>query len=207
MKDEMNVVLSRGIARTGLYLYVKRILDLCFAIVVTLAISPVLLLLALAIRLDSSGSAIYRQLRVGVNGKKFVIYKFRTMKIGTPELSTADMQVQPIKPYTRLGPLLRKTSLDELPQLFNVIRGDMSFVGPRPALLSQENVNSLRSKYRVDSLRPGITGLAQVMGRDDLDPETKVNYDRKYAENISFLTDIKILMMTASEVISARGNR
>lgn len=155
------------------YQAVKRVIDLVLALAFLVVFGPILLLIALIVRLDSAGPAIYRQARVGRLGALFTFYKYRTMRVGTPVLSTEDMQRQQIKPYTRIGPFLRKSSFDELPQLFNIIKGEMSFVGPRPALPSQTDVNELRKLYGVDAVRPGITGLAQARGRDDLDVETR----------------------------------
>lgn len=189
------------------YALVKRILDLVFAVALLVLLSPLLVLIALLIRLDSSGPAIYSQQRVGAWGRLFTFYKFRTMKTGTPVLSTAELQQRQLKPYTRIGPFLRKTSLDELPQLINVIKGEMSFVGPRPALPTQNDVNTLRERCGIQGFKPGITGLAQARGRDDLDAETKVNYDLEYCRNISFLMDARVIAETITAVLSARGNK
>lgn len=207
MKTQDDVARECNLANHGWYGRVKRCLDLFLAIVSAIVLGPAMLIIALAIRLDSPGAAIYRQKRVGACGRLFIIYKFRTMKTGTPTMATADMQHRASIPFTRLGPLLRKISLDELPQIFNIIRGDMSFVGPRPALPSQEDVNSLRKQFGVDSLRPGITGLAQVMGRDELDAETKVGYDCDYCKRLSLWNDLKIVWLTIGAVMSARGNK
>src|SRR5437762_2423408 len=189
------------------YQAVKAVLDFVCALLLLILLLPVLALLALAIRLASAGEAIYRQTRIGRLGKPFVIFKFRTMKTGTPVLPTEEMQRQQFDPYTRLGRFLRKTSLDELPQLFNILRGEMSFIGPRPALPSQEDVNSLRAEKGADAVRPGITGLAQVMGRDDLDTPAKVAYDARYSRELSFLLDLKILLRTFGAIFSGRGNK
>lgn len=185
----------------------KPVLDFLGAAILVILFAPLLLLVALIIRLDSPGPAIYRQTRIGMNGQPFTIFKFRTMKVDAPVLSTEEMQKCGIIPFTRIGPFLRKTSLDELPQLFNILKGEMSFIGPRPALPSQTDVNTLRAERRADSVRPGITGLAQVMGRDDLDVETKVTYDAEYCENISFRSDLQILVGTFYAVSTARGNK
>lgn len=181
-------------------------LDFVFALLLLIILAPILLLIGLCIRLDSPGAAIYCQQRVGKLGKLFKILKFRTMKIDTPCLSTEEMQRLGHKP-TRVGGLLRKTSLDELPQLVNILKGEMSFIGPRPALSTQTDVNTLREEMGVHSVRPGITGLAQVMGRDDLDTVTKVNYDADYCRKMSFWYDISILFATFKAVFSARGNK
>jgi len=208
----MATVAEPAIMEKTSYLFVKRLIDVIGAAVLLVIFAPLLVFVAAAIRLDSSGPAIYRQKRVGRFGKHFVMLKFRTMKVGTPTLSTAEMQQwlkagRAANPYTRIGPILRKTNLDELPQLWNVLRGEMSFIGPRPALPSQEDVVNLRENLGVHSVRPGITGLAQVMGRDDLDVETKVNYDAKYCRELSFISDLSILFRTFGAVLSGRGNK
>ena len=189
------------------YHRVKMLLDILAAACLLVLLAPVLLLVALLIRLDSAGPAIYRQRRVGAHGKSFTIYKFRTMHVKAPCLSTEELQHRGAIPFTRLGPLLRNTSLDELPQLLNILRGEMSFIGPRPALPTQTDVNELRFELGVDGVRPGLTGLAQVMGRDDLDSETKVRYDAEYCRELSLTTDLRIIALTAAAVLSARGNK
>lgn len=194
-------------AKKGLYMTLKAVLDFVFALMLLVLFGPFLLLVSLIIRLDSPGPAIYCQTRVGRCGKLFTIYKFRTMRVGTPVLSTADMQRQSSKPFTRLGPLLRKTNIDELPQLLNILKGEMSFIGPRPALPSQTDVVGLREECHADCVRPGITGLAQVMGRDDLETGPKVAYDSQYCNNISLWMDLSILFKTFNAVVSARGNK
>ena len=146
------------------YKKLKERLDFIGASPLIILLSPIFLLLIAAITLDSRGSAVYRQKRVGRKGRLFTIYKFRSMRRDAPLLSTEDMQRQNERPFTRLGPLLRKTNLDELPQLFNILKGDMSFIGPRPALPSQVDVNTRRDELGADEVRPGITGLAQVKG-------------------------------------------
>jgi O-antigen biosynthesis protein WbqP len=189
------------------YLRVKYALDRIVAALLLLLLWPLLALIAVAIRLDSPGPAIYRQRRIGEGGSPFTILKFRTMQVGTPCLSTEDIQRQGVIPFTRLGPLLRRVSLDELPQLFNVLNGTMSFVGPRPALPSQVDVNTLRMARGVHCARPGITGLAQVMGRDDLEVETKVGYDAAYCLQVGLREDARLLAMTLGVVSSGRGSK
>lgn len=182
-------------------------LDYLLAIVLLPCLLPLLCLLVVLIRLDSRGAAVYRQTRVGQRGRHFTIYKFRTMKTGTPTLSTAEMQRQNYCPFTRLGPWLRKSNMDELPQLFNILRGEMSFIGPRPALPSQTDVNTLRAEQGADAARPGITGLAQVMGRDDLLTPAKVAYDAQYCRHMSLRLDLTILWRTLGAALSGRGNK
>ena len=191
----------------GPYAYLKAVIDFALALVGLIVFGPLMLIVALAIKLDDPGPAIYRQTRLGALGKLFTMYKFRTMKLGTPVLSTADMQKQQVIPFTRLGPFLRKSSLDELPQLLNIIKGQMSFIGPRPALPSQHDVIALREEMSAMHVRPGITGLAQAMGRDELDSHTKVSYDAQYCRKMSLGFDIKVFFMTVAAVLSARGNK
>ncbi|BCM88559.1 putative undecaprenyl-phosphate N-acetylgalactosaminyl 1-phosphate transferase [Abditibacteriota bacterium] len=195
---------NRAIARYRAY---KHTLDLLLALVLLMPLLPLLGLLCLAIRLESRGPALYCQKRVGRFGRPFTIYKLRSMKIDTPVLSTEEMQRQQFNPFTRLGPLLRKTNLDELPQIFNILKGEMSFVGPRPALPTQTDVNTLRHQEGVEIARPGITGLAQVKGRDDLDTQTKVTYDAHYCRAMSLKADVGILWATLEAVLTGRGNK
>jgi lipopolysaccharide/colanic/teichoic acid biosynthesis glycosyltransferase len=190
-----------------IYLGVKAVLDCLAALVLLVLFGPLLLLIALLIRLESRGPAIFRQQRVGQGGGEFTIFKFRTMRVDAPNLSTAEMQQLGIIPFTRCGPFLRKTSLDELPQLLNVLAGEMSFVGPRPALPSQTDVNTLREARGVHVLRPGITGLAQVRGRDEIPVEVKVGHDAEYLARVSLAVDLQIVLMTFSAVLTARGNK
>ena len=177
------------------------------AVILLIILGIPMLLIALLIRLDSRGPVIYRQLRVGVMGKPFTIYKFRTMKIDAPVLPTEEIQKLEINPYTKLGPLLRKGSFDELPQFFNVIKGEMSFVGPRPALPSQVDLNDLRKQCNVECLKPGITGWAQINGRDDIDVETKVKLDAEYARKVSLFFDFIIVIRTFTTIFTAKGNK
>jgi len=188
------------------YQLLKDVLDFMMALVLFIVLIPLQLAIALLVLLDSPGAAIYCQQRIGLRGREFTIYKFRTMQVDAPCLSTEEMQRIGDDPSTRLGRILRKTSLDELPQLWNILKGEMSFIGPRPALPSQYVVNSRRFQLGADTVKPGLTGLAQVMGRDQLDDETKVQYDAEYCAQRSLLQDIKIVLLTIKVVISARGN-
>ncbi len=192
----------------GLYVrYIKGAMDIVCAVVLLVIMAPLMLLIALLIKLDSPGPAIYCQTRVGKFGKLFRMCKFRTMDIDAPVLSTEEMRKLSVIPYTRLGSFLRKTSLDELPQLLNIIEGQMSFIGPRPALPTQTDVNEMRQRTNAFNIKPGITGLAQAIGRDNLDDRTKVKYDAKYSRRMSLLLDLRVLMMTVVTVIYARGNK
>jgi len=189
------------------YASVKAALDHAAAAALLVALLPLLALIVLMIRLDSPGPAVYRQRRVGRGGRVFTIYKFRTMAVDAPLLSTEVMQRQGRSPLTRLGPFLRKTSLDELPQLVNILKGEMSFIGPRPALPSQADLNGLREHLGVHRLLPGLTGLAQVLGRDDLDTSTKVACDARYCRELGFALDLRILGQTFAALWTGRGNK
>lgn len=183
----------------------KRCLDVVGSLTLLLLLSPLFLVLAVLIRLDSPGPAIYRQQRVGRFGRLFTIYKFRTMVVGTPELATDQMQGKAGSYVTRVGRILRKTSLDELPQLFNILIGDMSFVGPRPALHNQFRLIQLRAERGVHQVRPGLTGWAQVNGRDEISDLEKAELDAYYVRSRSLWLDLVILLRTVSAVFHARN--
>ena len=188
-----------------MYRGVKRIADLLFALVAIVIAGPLLLVLALAIRLDSAGPVFFLQRRAGRDGTFFRIVKFRTMRTDTP----ADMPTHLLKGadshITRVGRFLRKSSLDELPQLINILAGHMSLVGPRPALWNQEDLIALRQANGSSGIRPGLTGWAQVNGRDELPIEVKADLDGYYAVHCGPALDLKILWLTARQVIRGSG--
>ena len=188
----------------GLYGAAKRTFDFTGALLGLLIASPVLLAVAIAIRIDSPGPAIFRQRRSGRGSREFVIHKFRTMQVGTPDLASHLMGPGSSR-VTRLGGFLRRSSLDELPQLWNVLTGDMSLVGPRPALHNQDDLIALRQAHGVDALKPGLTGWAQIHGRDELNVEQKTRYDAWYLEHASFRLDLWILVRTVWILFSSRG--
>ncbi len=185
-------------------LQLKRVTDLLISLFTLMVFGPWMLIIALAIKLDSSGPVIFQQRRVGTNGRFFNIYKFRTMRTGTPDLPTDQMLKMP-SPITAVGKILRQTSLDELPQIFNVIKNDMSIVGPRPALYNQTQLTEMRQSAGVLRFPPGITGWAQVNGRDELPDDVKVKMDKWYCDNWNYFLDWKIIYMTVQTVISRRG--
>lgn len=191
--------------RVQRYQLVKLSLDRALAALGILFLFPVMLVVSVAIFLDDPGPVIFRQTRAGRWHLPFTIYKFRTMKLNAPNVSTEEMRNLGINPYTRFGPFLRRTSLDELPQLLNVLEGQMSLVGPRPALTTQEVVLRGRELTGVDALRPGVTGLAQITGRDDLPDQQKIAQDTLYLRQIGFVTDCLILVYTLRGVFRARG--
>ena len=187
------------------YLSVKYVLDLFGAVILLALASPVYALVALAVRLDSPGPVIFRQRRIGVHSHEFMIWKFRTMKTDTPELATDLMEPMADAYTTRVGSFLRKTSLDELPNLVNVVRGEMSLVGPRPALFNQYELIEKRRLAKVDLLRPGVTGWAQVNGRDAIYLREKVRLDDFYLRHCSLGLDLTILLRTITAVVRAAG--
>lgn len=182
----------------------KRIFDIIISIVLSLFLSIPMLFIALIVKLTSQGPVLYWSDRVGIMNNIFRMPKFRTMKLNTPDIAT-HLLTDPDNYYTPIGPLLRRYSLDELPQLWSVLRGDMSFVGPRPALFNQDDLILMRTEKRVHTLIPGITGWAQINGRDELPISVKVEYDAFYLNNRSFLFDMKILMMTFFKVLKREG--
>ena len=182
----------------------KYIFDLLLGIVVFLLLAPLMLLVVIAVRLSSKGSALYWSDRVGKNNKIFKMPKFRSMLTGTPAVATHLLD-NPDAYLSPIGGFLRRSSLDELPQLFSVLKGDMSFVGPRPALYNQDDLIAFRTENGVDKLLPGITGWAQVNGRDELSIPDKVALDTEYLNRQSFWFDIKILWMTFLKVVKRDG--
>lgn len=190
-----------------MYVSVKRVLDLLFAIISLFILSPLLLILLVLIRVDSKGGPIFRQERIGRYGNTFWIYKLRTMKTTTPrDVATKDL-LDPDSHITRVGHFLRKTSVDELPQLINILRGDMSLIGPRPLVPGEGEIHEARLRLGAYNVRPGITGWAQVNGRDCVDMETKAELDAFYANNVSMRLDIKIIVFSIFCVLTARGVR
>lgn len=182
----------------------KRLLDLAVALAAGGFFAFPILIVALAVRLTSPGPVLYWSRRVGRNNRLFKMPKFRSMRIDTPDLATHLLQ-NPDQWLTPIGSFLRKSSLDELPQLWSIFKGDMSFVGPRPALFNQDDLIILRTEMGVHKLVPGLTGWAQVNGRDELVISQKVQLDVEYLQRRSFLFDLKILWMTALKVISRDG--
>ena len=175
-----------------------------FALVLLVILSPIFLFVALFILIEDGIPVFFTQKRVGVNYTFFQIYKFRSMKKNTPNVAT-HLLVNPDQYLLKIGGLLRKLSLDELPNLINIIKGEMVFVGPRPALYNQDDLMTLRLATGVDKLKPGITGWAQINGRDDISIEKKVQLDQEYLQKKSFLFDIEILIKTFTNVLFIKG--
>lgn len=178
----------------------KRIFDFTVSLLLIIILFPVFLIVAFIVLIDSGYPVIFKQYRVGKDNKLFYIYKFRTMKVNTRNTSTDDLS-EADAVITKSGRILRKTSLDELPQLFNVLTGKMSFVGPRPLIPEEKEIRIIRKEYNVYSVRPGITGLAQVNGRDMLSAKEKALFDKEYVEKQSILLDIKIMFKTVAVVL------
>lgn len=183
----------------------KRIVDFCLSFIGLIVLSPVLLLLIIAIKLDSKGPIIFQQKRVGKNKVHFNIYKFRTMKVDTPKEMPTHLLENPDYFITRVGKFLRKTSLDELPQLVNILKGDMAVIGPRPALWNQYDLIDERDRYEANDIRPGLTGLAQISGRDELEIDVKAKLDGEYTRNLSPSLDFKCFVGTITSVFKADG--
>ncbi|MFS1012168.1 sugar transferase [Enterococcus casseliflavus] len=183
----------------------KRGIDFLLSLAGIIVLSPILLILCIAIKIDSKGPVIFKQKRVGKNKTHFYIYKFRTMKVDTPQETPTHLLSNPDFFITRVGKFLRKTSLDELPQLFNILKGDMAVIGPRPALWNQYDLIEERDKYHANDIRPGLTGLAQISGRDELEIEYKARLDVQYASNITPLMDLKCFFGTIISVFKSDG--
>lgn len=185
--------------------YFKRLLDILLSGIGLLVLFPLFLLLALWIKLDSLGPVFFKQKRVGKGKKLFSIYKFRTMRADTPHDTPTHMLKDPVAFITKSGRLLRKTSLDELPQLINIFRGDMSIIGPRPALWNQDDLIVERDKCGANDIRPGLTGWAQINGRDELEIPVKAKLDGEYVKRMSFLFDLRCFLGTIASIFKSEG--
>lgn len=185
--------------------YVKRSLDILLSLIGLILCLPLFLLIIAAIEIDDPGQVFFSQNRVGINKKIFKLYKFRSMKASTPHDTPTHLLKNPEQYITRVGKFLRKTSLDELPQLWNIFKGDMSVIGPRPALYNQYDLIDGRDKVEANSVRPGLSGLAQISGRDELEISEKVRLDGEYVKNLSFLFDCKCFFGTIVSVLKSDG--
>ncbi|HLR38962.1 MAG TPA: sugar transferase [Jeotgalicoccus sp.] len=188
-----------------MYMHVKRIIDILLSLIGMIILSPIILLLIIAIKIDSRGPVLFKQKRTGIHTSHFNILKFRTMKIDTPKDTPTHLLDNPDQYITRVGKFLRKTSLDELPQIWNIFIGQMSIIGPRPALWNQYDLIAERDKYKANDIPPGLTGWAQINGRDELPIEVKAKLDGHYAENISLGMDIKCFFGTIVSVFKSDG--
>lgn len=188
-----------------MYRYIKRVLDFILAFIGLVLLSPVFCVLIMWIKIDSKGPVLFKQKRVGIHKTYFNILKFRTMRIDTPKDTPTHLLKNPDKYITKTGRFLRKTSLDELPQIINILKGDMSVVGPRPALWNQYDLISERDKYGANDVMPGLTGWAQINGRDELEIPVKAKLDGEYVKNLGILMDLKCFVGTIISVIKHDG--
>ena len=188
-----------------MYIHVKRIIDFILAFIALVLLSPLFLILALWIKMDSKGPVFFKQKRIGINRSFFQIYKFRTMLSETPSDMPTHLLDNPDAFITRSGRFLRKTSLDELPQLINILKGEMAVIGPRPALWNQEDLADERDKHDANDVLPGLTGWAQINGRDELPIKDKAQLDGEYIRNMSFSFDVKCFFGTILSIIKSDG--
>ncbi|WP_223592348.1 sugar transferase [Neobacillus bataviensis] len=188
-----------------MYLKIKRMIDIILSFLGLIVLSPIFLILILAIKLDSKGPVLFKQKRIGIHKTHFNILKFRTMRIDTPKDTPTHLLENPEQFITKMGKFLRKTSLDELPQIWNIFVGQMSIIGPRPALWNQYDLITERDKYGANDVPPGLTGWAQINGRDELPIEIKAQLDGEYVKNISLWMDIKCFFGTIISVVKSDG--
>lgn len=188
-----------------MYIKIKRVSDLLFSLIFVLLFWWVFAVIALLILAEDKGSVLFKQRRIGKNKKEFYIYKFRTMKTDTPKDVPTHLLKDPQAYITKIGGFLRRSSLDELPQLFNIIKGEMSIVGPRPALYNQYDLIAERDKYGANAVMPGLTGYAQINGRDELPINEKARLDGEYVKKMGFLMDMGIIIKTVGAVITHDG--
>ncbi len=187
------------------YLPIKRMLDIVLSFMALIVLSPFLIIVSILIKIDSKGPVLFKQRRVGINNSHFYILKFRTMRTDAPKDAPTDQLTNATSWITKIGKVLRKTSIDELPQLINILKGEMSIVGPRPALWNQDNLNKLRTEANVHTIKPGLTGWAQINGRDENDDKEKVYWDKQYLESFNSKFDIKCVIQTMTTVFKSKG--
>ena len=185
--------------------FIKRAFDLFLSLIGFIVLLPVFILISIGVKCTSPGPVFFKQKRIGKGKGHFTILKFRTMRVDTPKDVPTHLMTDPSKYTTGFGRFLRRSSLDELPQIINIIKGDMSIVGPRPALWNQFDLVSERDKYGANDVLPGLTGWAQINGRDELEIEEKAALDGEYVKNLSFAFDLKCFFLTFSAVIKSKG--
>jgi len=188
-----------------MYFKMKRLIDIVLSGLGLILLSPVFLILIISIKLESKGPVLFKQKRVGINKTHFNILKFRTMRIDTPKDMPTHLLENPDQYITKVGKFLRKTSLDELPQIWNIFVGEMSIIGPRPALWNQYDLIAERDKYGANDVPPGLTGWAQINGRDELEIDVKAKLDGEYAEKIGFMMDVRCFFGTIFSVLKSDG--
>lgn len=185
--------------------YIKRILDIALSLIGLIVLLPIFLILIIAILIDDFGPVFFTQKRIGIHKSHFLLYKFRTMKVSTPHDSPTHLLKNPEQYITRVGTFLRKYSLDELPQIWNILMGDMSIIGPRPALWNQDDLVAEREKYGANDIKPGLTGWAQINGRDELLITDKARLDGDYVKRLSFFFDCRCFFGTFLSVLRHDG--
>jgi O-antigen biosynthesis protein WbqP len=188
-----------------MYIKIKRYIDIILSLLGLIVLSPIFVILIISIKLDSQGPVLFKQKRIGINKTHFNILKFRTMRIDTPKDTPTHLLENPEQYITKMGKFLRKTSLDELPQIWNIFVGQMSIIGPRPALWNQYDLIAERDKYGANDIPPGLTGWAQINGRDELSIDVKAKLDGEYVENISLWIDMKCFFGTVISVVKSDG--
>ncbi|EPD52353.1 hypothetical protein HMPREF1210_01706 [Paenisporosarcina sp. HGH0030] len=188
-----------------MYLTIKRLIDIVLSLTGLIFLSPIFLVLMIAIKLDSEGPVLFKQKRIGIHKTNFNMLKFRTMRIDTPKDTPTHILENPEQYITKMGGFFRKTSLDELPQIWNILLGHMSIIGPRPALWNQYDLIEERDRYKANNVHPGLTGWAQINGRDELIIEEKAKLDGEYVEKLSFLMDLKCFFGTVLSVVKSDG--
>lgn len=188
-----------------MYLKIKRLIDIILSLIGLIVLSPIFLILIIAIKLESKGPVLFKQKRIGIHKTQFNILKFRTMRIDTPKDTPTHLLDNPKQYITKMGRFLRRTSLDELPQIWNIFIGQMSIIGPRPSLWNQYDLIAERDKYGANDVPPGLTGWAQINGRDELPIEVKAKLDGEYLENFSFRMDVKCFFGTIVSVLKSDG--
>lgn len=188
-----------------MYIKIKRSLDIILSLIALILFSPIYLVLIIAIKLESEGPILFKQKRIGIRKSYFYILKFRTMRIDTPKDTPTHLLENPNQYITKVGKFLRKTSLDELPQIINILKGDMSIIGPRPALWNQYDLIEERDKYGANDVLPGLTGWAQINGRDELPIDLKARLDGEYAKKVNFRLDLRCFIGTIFSVLKSEG--
>lgn len=188
-----------------MYPAIKRVMDFILSLIGIIILSPLFIVIMVAIKLDSKGPVFFEQKRVGIHKTYFTIFKFRTMRISAPKNEPTHLMQDPDRYITKVGKILRKTSLDELPQIVNILLGSMAIIGPRPALWNQYDLIEERDKYGANDILPGLTGLAQINGRDELPIKVKAEYDGKYAARMGLLMDLRCFFGTIFSVLKSEG--
>jgi len=207
MYNNVKFVYSQSTEAIDLYLYFKRAMDIVLSLIALIILSPVLLIVAAVIKATSPGPVFFKQKRVGLKKTHFMIYKFRTMRTDAPKDAPTHLLQNAQSFITPVGKFLRASSLDELPQLINILKGEMSIVGPRPALWNQFDLIAERDKYRANDVLPGLTGLAQINGRDELPIDEKARLDGEYVQRMSFWFDLRCILGTVLSVLRRDGVR